>query len=887
MTPSRFPRSNISPLWLFVLLAGLTPYRAHAQTAVDPNQWYRLSNSFLGENRVLEVSLAKDNHSIMSKKRQSPGQFWRLRETGEAGWYRLYNRRVGDRSALGADPDGNGVVMIALSADTSAPGPRWQLVPLDDGFYRLTTETLGDGFSLDTYSDGTNAPFMGETGDYSGQFWKLTAAELGSSDETGVPDQATQAAGEAPRTLSPADYRTLTRGDAPVDQANAGKHEHGATAIPGQAPGRLPPGNPPGAAAPGPAQGSATIPGARPKDLLVYQGPLPLGSEGTVAYEYYLGPEQPAETRSFLFTADEHHVLAGYLRQYSAQGKPVFEWNWKDGLLDGEQKTYYVDGTPVSVEHFVSGHKRGLSVGYWDNGQKRYEGNLVPDDQLEFVGYDGGDRKEGKWTWWDGEGKVICQHTFANGDCVDCGGRLWVGIATESENLLFYEYSTGALQPEMDLSKLYIQRDDHILNGYLREYNRSGRLVVDQNWKNGIHDGKAVIYHRNGQPCDIEYYVAGVKEGPNISYWENGQKSHSGIYVAGQQDSKWTWWAEDGTVNYERTFKNGACTDCTDEENREQADAVASYARSDSVDAYFAKEAAKHTAQSDSALWALDPVKALAEVGNGRLPERNSLFREPILTLDRLGRTSLTNREIENEEGPPNIEVLWFGDWEFFPYQFKLRNLGSPRTNPGGNGAFREYRLNVLSFARQGVSLEIEDWGQPVTSPDLDVSHVEMNTELTFFPRVVLPGFRYSPDRKTVTVTLPTREEVTFDARTMEITGGVLQELAPIDTSLNRFSRSFAQIGYTGKGMMLRSDQRGASPRDPRDWGGEEKSAVLTWGAKKCRIKNTLLWGEGFGSFLQFETDTAFFQFVKQQCKWDVSAKDFGLETLDEVAPEH
>ena len=41
-------------------------------------------------------------------------------------------------------------------------------------YYRLTNTFLGEGRSLDTYSGKTNEPFMGKTGNYSGQFWILT-----------------------------------------------------------------------------------------------------------------------------------------------------------------------------------------------------------------------------------------------------------------------------------------------------------------------------------------------------------------------------------------------------------------------------------------------------------------------------------------------------------------------------------------------------------------------------------------------------------------------------------------------------------------------------------------------------------------------------------------
>ena len=53
-------------------------------------------------------------------------------------------------------------------------GQRWRLTPVGGGNYRLTNDYLGEGRSLDTYSDGANAPFMGQSGEYSGQLWKLT-----------------------------------------------------------------------------------------------------------------------------------------------------------------------------------------------------------------------------------------------------------------------------------------------------------------------------------------------------------------------------------------------------------------------------------------------------------------------------------------------------------------------------------------------------------------------------------------------------------------------------------------------------------------------------------------------------------------------------------------
>jgi hypothetical protein len=53
-------------------------------------------------------------------------------------------------------------------------GQLWKLTPLGDGAYRLTNAYLGTSRALDTYSGRENKPFMGPTDkDYSGQHWRL------------------------------------------------------------------------------------------------------------------------------------------------------------------------------------------------------------------------------------------------------------------------------------------------------------------------------------------------------------------------------------------------------------------------------------------------------------------------------------------------------------------------------------------------------------------------------------------------------------------------------------------------------------------------------------------------------------------------------------------
>ena len=54
-------------------------------------------------------------------------------------------------------------------------GQFWKLTPVGGGYYRLTTQWLGTGKSLDIINDGkNNQPVMSNSENYSGQLWKLT-----------------------------------------------------------------------------------------------------------------------------------------------------------------------------------------------------------------------------------------------------------------------------------------------------------------------------------------------------------------------------------------------------------------------------------------------------------------------------------------------------------------------------------------------------------------------------------------------------------------------------------------------------------------------------------------------------------------------------------------
>jgi hypothetical protein len=90
--------------------------------------------------------------------------------------YRLTTQWQGEGKSLDILNDGtNNHPWLGNSGPYS--GQYWKLTPVGSGYYRLTTQWLGEGKSLDIINDGTNnnQPVMTNSGPYSGQFWKLTA----------------------------------------------------------------------------------------------------------------------------------------------------------------------------------------------------------------------------------------------------------------------------------------------------------------------------------------------------------------------------------------------------------------------------------------------------------------------------------------------------------------------------------------------------------------------------------------------------------------------------------------------------------------------------------------------------------------------------------------
>lgn len=209
---------------------------------------------------------------------------------------------------------------------------------------------------------------------------------------------------------------------------------------------------------------------------------------------------------------------------------------------------------------------------------------------------------------------------------------------------------------------------------------------------------------------------------------------------------------------------------------------------------------------------------------------------------------------------------------------FAMTNRGSEHINPRGlddKGAMRIFTFLFPDRARENIYLTVND--------DVNLtgrfSHDNMYREVHFFPRVQLPTVEVVPDSAKLKVTLPTGEPVLFDARNMEIVGGVLQE-EPIDFNRNRYQRRNPGLRYTGQHMIITVEQRGEAPRREKIW-GQTKHATVYYPAKyakPCRISPRHIWdqspkpGDSDPKLTMLHpNDASLFNTIEKQCGWDMT----------------
>jgi hypothetical protein len=268
-----------------------------------------------------------------------------------------------------------------------------------------------------------------------------------------------------------------------------------------------------------------------------------------------------------------------------------------------------------------------------------------------------------------------------------------------------------------------------------------------------------------------------------------------------------------------------------------------------------------------------NPKVSIIEKQIERLPE--SILGAPVKEM---ASTKIAYDTVTMERSP---HAPIHGGWQYRKDRqsqivgFEFSNRGGnrilpPRYDIGKNLLFtRDFQFRFDERARQDIQLFVSDWA-PSRDKQFRLSEL-MNSIFHFFPRNYLPAIVGSG--ASYIVTLPTGEQVEFDAKTREIVGGVFSETA-VDLNPDRVARKFPGVSYLGKGLVVRADARGTDPRIA-------KTATITTGTppadcekgaacSQCQVPSKDLWHQNGAARFKFSTDQEFDRYLLSQCGFGI-----------------
>ncbi len=178
---------------------------------------------------------------------------------------------------------------------------------------------------------------------------------------------------------------------------------------------------------------------------------------------------------------------------------------------------------------------------------------------------------------------------------------------------------------------------------------------------------------------------------------------------------------------------------------------------------------------------------------------------------------------------------------DYTPASFRFKNAGPnpivTEASPGMKG--REFDFMFEDMARSDLGLLV--WDFP--SDNDNESHLKM---LFFFPRVVLPAIKHhmTNSEDILVVTLPTEEEVIFDAKTYEIISGALTE-SPLKIASN--GKAVApNVQYSGKGVVIEASAQANWPigvvKNPTRILSSKNATIKKVGYKNCIVPSKDIW---------------------------------------------
>ncbi len=123
----------------------------------------------------------------------------------------------------------------------------------------------------------------------------------------------------------------------------------------------------------------------------------------------------------------ENGTRTGIWKLYYENGKLKKQSTFKSNIENGEEIFWFENGNVQKKGSYINGKLNGKYEWYFENGQKQQEGFFVmgkedstwnewyENGKQKMVGHFSNFEKNGNWTWWDEQGKITTKKNYTNG----------------------------------------------------------------------------------------------------------------------------------------------------------------------------------------------------------------------------------------------------------------------------------------------------------------------------------------------------------------------------------------------------------------------------------------------------------------------------------------
>ena len=216
----------------------------------------------------------------------------------------------------------------------------------------------------------------------------------------------------------------------------------------------------------------------------------------------------------------ENGKLHGTWTISDAKGRKVIDWEFADGVRNGNSVWFFATGRPFREIAYHNG---------------AIDGELVQ---------------------YNAEGKVVRRDTYQEGRKIAAKRSFHSSEQKKSEGI--YLHAAVVLKTADDWwnarPATFTTSGRDVRHGAWKSWFTNGQVNVEGEYRNDVPVGQFVWWYSNGQVAMQGSYEAGKQVGPWVRWHPNGIKSTQGHYRAGHPTGPWTWWHATGKVKQSADF---------------------------------------------------------------------------------------------------------------------------------------------------------------------------------------------------------------------------------------------------------------------------------------------------------------------------------------------